>query len=86
MPGEVDAGYEALCWEAAFYRLLPTAPQQALETVPPVLTVENIEAGLIDFGAAAEATRQKMQRHSGRSRNPDGGRRTTRSKGVQERA
>ena len=83
VPGEVDAGYEALCREAAFYRLIPAAPQRVLETDPPVLTVENIEAGLIDFTAAAEATRLKMHRNfnkgSGR------GRRTTAVRGVQKR-
>ena len=77
--------YEELCRDAAFYRLLPAAPQQALETVPPVLTVENIEAGLIDFGAAAEATRLKMQRKGSKGQASSRGRRTTESRGVQER-
>lgn len=86
IPGTVDARYEELCREAALYRLIPALSQSALDPAQPPLTVENIEAGLIDFGAAAEATRLKMQRHFGRGRNPEGGRRTPGSKGVQKRA
>ena len=85
VPGEVDAGYEALCREAAFYRLVPAVPQRVLETDPPVLTVENIEAGLIDFGAAAEATRLKMQRKGSKGQTSGRGRSITESRGVQER-
>ncbi|CAM3464077.1 Helix-turn-helix domain-containing protein [Deinococcus saxicola] len=86
MPGEVNARYEELCQEAAFYRLVPAQPQSVPETELPPLTVENIEAGLIDFKAAAEATRLKMQRNFGKGQTLGLGRRTTasRSKGVQE--
>ena len=86
IPDNVDAHYEEICREAAFYRLLPAPLQGVLAMEQPVLTVENIEAGLIDFQVAAEATRLKMQRHSGRGRNPDGGRRAQGTSGVQERA
>ncbi|GGL95128.1 hypothetical protein GCM10010840_36530 [Deinococcus aerolatus] len=85
VPGEVDARYEELCRDAAFYRLLPAAPQRALETLPPVLTVENVEAGLIDFTAAAEATRLKMQRKGSKGQTSGRGRRTAAATGVQER-
>ncbi len=61
LPGEVNARYEELCQEAAFYHLVP-APSQGPETKQPKLSVENVEAGLIDFQAAVEATRLKMQR------------------------
>ncbi|GGO41108.1 hypothetical protein GCM10008949_51480 [Deinococcus humi] len=84
VPGEVDARYEELCREAAFYRLVPAPPQNVVETEQPALTVENIEAGLIDFQAAAEATRLKMQRHSNRKQVPSKDRRTTGSRDLQE--
>ncbi|GGO35991.1 hypothetical protein GCM10008949_39280 [Deinococcus humi] len=86
MPDEVNARYEELCQRAAFYRLVPAPPQNVVETQQHGLTVENIQAGLIDFKAAAEATRLKMQRHSSRSRNPEGSRKTKVSSGGQERA
>ncbi|MBB5365223.1 hypothetical protein [Deinococcus humi] len=72
LPGKVDARYEELCQAAAFYRLVSILPRRAVGTKQPPLTVENILAGLIDFGAAAEATRLKMQRQSGWGRSPDG--------------
>ncbi len=86
IPGEVNAQYEELCQEAAFYRLMPAPSQNVIETQQHGLTVENIQAGLIDFKAAAEATRLKMQRHSGKGQAPGRDHRTTRAKGVQERA
>ncbi|QFP75277.1 hypothetical protein [Deinococcus sp. AJ005] len=67
---------------------VPALPQGAAEMEQPELTVENIEAGLIDFKAVAEATRLKMQRHSGKGQTLALGRRTTASKtrGMQESA
>ncbi|CAM4057787.1 hypothetical protein [Deinococcus marmoris] len=86
MPGEVNARYEELCQEAAFYRLVPVQPQSVPETEQAELTLENIEAGLIDFKAAAEATRLKMQRDFSKGQTLGLGRRTTasRARGVQE--
>jgi hypothetical protein len=84
-PGTVDARYEKLCQDAAFYRLIPAPLQHAVGTQKPALTVENIQAGLIDFKAAAEATRLRMQRHTGRGRNPEGGHSPERSSGRPER-
>lgn len=77
MPGKVDARYEELCQEAAFYRLMSAPPQPAAEPEMPPLTLENIKAGLIDFEAAAEATRLKMQRGIGKGQTPARGRKTT---------
>ncbi|GGM16908.1 hypothetical protein [Deinococcus aerophilus] len=70
VPEDVDTRYEELCREAAFYRVLSAPPQSVLKTHQPVLSAENIEAGVIDFKPAAEATRLKMQRHSGRDHRP----------------
>ncbi len=70
MPGEVNAQYEQLCREAAVYRLVPAPSQGVVETQKHPLTVENIEAGLIDFKAMAQATRAKMQRHPGKGPQP----------------
>ncbi|CAM4409636.1 Helix-turn-helix domain-containing protein [Deinococcus marmoris] len=86
MPGEVNARYEELCQAAAFYRLVPAPSQGVPETEQPELSVENIEAGLIDFKAAAEATRLKMQRNFSKGQTLGLGRRTTASKprGMQE--
>lgn len=86
MPVAVNARYEELCQEAAFYRMIPAPPQSAPQTEKPALTVENIEAGLIDFKAAAEATRLKMQRKGGTGQVPGHRTRTTGSRGVQESA
>lgn len=87
VPGEVDARYEELCQEAAFYRLVPAPPQSVSQTERPPLTVENIEAGLIDFRAAAEATRLKMQRTGSKGQRPGSGQKTTASssRSIQER-
>ncbi len=78
--------YEELCQEAAFYRLVPAPSQGATEIEEPELSVENIEAGLIDFKAAAEATRLKMQRNGSKGQVSGLGRRTTasRASGVEE--
>ncbi|WP_139323146.1 hypothetical protein [Deinococcus marmoris] len=84
MPVAVNARYEELCQEAAFYRLMPAPPQSAPQTEKLALTVENVEAGLIDFQAAAEATRLKMQRKGSKGQAPGRARRTTGSRGVQE--
>ncbi|SMB97103.1 hypothetical protein [Deinococcus hopiensis] len=61
----VDAAYEALCREVALYRLLPAPVPRPAPTKPIEVTVENIEAGLVDFKALAEATRRKLQRNFG---------------------
>ncbi|ASN83335.1 hypothetical protein [Deinococcus ficus] len=63
-PGEqdlrLDARYEALCQDAALYRVgVAPVPRPA---APVPVTAENIEAGLIDFQALVQATRRKLQR------------------------
>ncbi len=85
LPDAVNARYEELCREAAFYRLIHAPSPDATETEQPELTVEKIEVGLIDFRAAAEATRLKMQRKGSKGQPPGHGRRTTGSRGVQDR-
>jgi len=60
----LNAQYEELCQETAFYRLV-TAPVQPDRLQ---VTVENIEAGLIDFKTLAQATRRKLQLDSTRGR------------------
>ena len=83
MPEAVDARYEELCREAAFYRLVPAPLHPALDfhrapdSPTPALTVENMEAGLSAFKEMAETTRAKMQRTftgqaSGRNRTTTG--------------
>ncbi|GGO29667.1 hypothetical protein [Deinococcus humi] len=84
VPGAVDGRYEELCREAAFSRLVPASPGRAPEPQQPELTVSNIEAGLIDFKAAAEATRLKMQRKLKKGQAPNRGRGTTVSGSMQE--
>ncbi|GGO40291.1 hypothetical protein GCM10008949_49650 [Deinococcus humi] len=84
MPDAVDAWYEELCREAAFYRLVPASPGRAPESQEPELTVANIEAGLIDFKAAAEATRLKMQRNVQKGQSRNRGRGTPGSGSMQE--
>jgi len=57
----MDAQYDELCQETVFYRLIPLPSRTSMETDRHNLTVENIEAGLIDFKAEATATRLKLQ-------------------------
>ncbi|OLV15696.1 hypothetical protein BOO71_0014128 [Deinococcus marmoris] len=84
LPDAVNARYEELCQEAAFYRLVPAPPQRAPEMEKPALTVKNVEAGLIDFKAVAEATRLKMQRKGSKGQTSSRGRKTMVSKEMQE--
>ncbi|MFC4640122.1 hypothetical protein [Deinococcus hohokamensis] len=58
---QLDARYEALCQETAFYRLGTALPAPEAPATPEV-SVANLEAGLIDFKALVDATRQKLQR------------------------
>lgn len=53
----LNARYEELCQETAFYRLVPAPVRPG----PVQVTVENIEAGLVDFQVLAQATRRKLQ-------------------------
>lgn len=86
LPGQVDARYEERCREAAFYRVIPAPAQSLPARAQPALTVENIEAGLINFKERAEATRLKMQRAFGTGQASGRGSRTAGSRDVRERA
>ncbi|MFD1732873.1 hypothetical protein ACFSC4_20020 [Deinococcus malanensis] len=52
----LDAQYETWCQDAALYRLIPAPSEDR-----PLVTVENIESGRIDFQALAKATREGLQ-------------------------
>ena len=65
---KIDAAYEALCREVTWYRLIPAPQPRAALTKPVQVTVENIEAGLVDFRALAEATRRKLRKSSDQRR------------------
>ncbi len=64
------------------YRRTLGIPVNAVALVAGRVNLNNA----VDFKAAAEATRLKMQRHSGKGQAPGRDHRTTRAKGVQERA
>ncbi|MVN89159.1 hypothetical protein GO986_20700 [Deinococcus sp. HMF7620] len=64
---QLNAQYEVLCQETAFYRL-DTAPLvSSADSMTIEVTAENVQAGLVDFKALVAATRQKLQRDFERS-------------------
>lgn len=84
VPSHMDARYDELCQETVFYRLIPSPSRTAIRTDQHKLTVENIEAGAIDFKALADATRLRMQMNFDKGKALSGSRRATASKALQE--